>query len=220
MNKIRILLADDHAILRDGLRYILNTTPDYEIVAEAGDGKEAIDKIEKIKPDIAILDISLPTLTGLEIARQVRKYFSGVKVIILSRHDNEEYVNQAIKYGVNGYILKDDASDDLLKAISETMKGNVYLSPRIITRMVGEYARGRGSGAAPEGDSVFETLSDREREILKLVAEGKTNIQISAALRISCKTVKVHRANIMQKLHVHKVTDLVKYAIKCGLVEY
>jgi len=219
MNKIRILLADDHAILRDGLRYILNTTSDYEIVGEAGDGKEAIDKIEKYRPDIAILDISMPTITGIEISRQVKKYFPGTKIIILSRHDNEEYVNQVLKYGVNGYILKDDAGADLLKAISEIMKGNIYLSPRIMTRIVGDYTYGRRWESPRVRNSVFETLTSRETEILKLIAESKTNAEISAALRISCKTVKVHRANIMQKLHAHKVTDLVKYALKQGLVE-
>jgi DNA-binding NarL/FixJ family response regulator len=219
MNKIRIFLADDHVILREGLRYILNTVPDYQVIGESGDGREALEKIEKLKPDVVILDISMPTMTGIEVSRQLRKYHPEIKIIVLSRHDNEEYVNQLMKYGIHGYILKDNASDDLLKAIAEVLNGNMYLSPRITKNIIEDYLANKKCGIQQGADSIFSKLSIREIEILKLIAEGKSNNQIASLIFISDKTVKVHRANIMKKMGVHKATDLVKVAIKYGLTE-
>jgi len=219
MNKTKIFLADDHAIVREGLRYILGSVTGYEVVGESGDGREALGMIEKLKPDIAIIDISMPGMTGVEIARQVKKYTRTVRIIILSRHDNEEYVNELLKLGVNGYVLKDNAGDDLLRAVAEVSKGNIYLSPRITRKIVTDYLSPNVREAAGRPDSQFTALSTREREILKLIAEGRSNAEIASTLWISDKTVKVHRSNIMKKLGIHKVADLVKYAVKSGLVE-
>ncbi len=221
INKINIFLADDHTMFRDGLKFILTINTDYVIVGEAANGKEAIDKIEQLHPDLVILDISMPEMTGIEVARQVRKYYPEIKIIILSRHDSEEYVNQVVKYGVHGYILKENASNDLHKAITEVMKGNLFLSSTIMTKIIIDYSKDKHE-KAPETElnkSLFATLSNREIEIIKLIAEGKSSKEIASLKRITNATVKVHRANIMGKLNVHKSTDLVKYAIKAGLVD-
>lgn len=218
MKKIRLYLADDHAILRDGLKRILSDNEDVDIIGESGDGKRALEDIDILKPDLAILDISMPLMTGLEVARQVRKYNDKINLIILSRHDNEEYVQQALQNGINGYILKDYAGDELLRAVKEVVDGNVFLSPKIINKITADYVSSKKPAAGRKGDEAA-MLSNREREILKLVAEGKTNTEIGSLLRISSKTVKVHRLNIMNKLDIHNITDLVKYAIKNGLVE-
>ena len=220
MKKISIFLADDHVILREGLKHILSEDPDIEITGEAGDGREALEKIDKLKPDIAILDISMPTLSGIEAARVIRKFNKNIRLIILTRHDNEEYVNEALKNGVNGFILKDSAGDDLLKAVRDVMNGNIYLSPKIITNIV-------KSGLAEQGNrnkinlqsEEKELLTNREKEVLKLVAEGKSSNDIASLLNISPKTVKVHRLNMMNKLDIRNVTALVKYAIKSGLID-
>jgi len=219
MTKIKIFLADDHIMFRDGLKYILTENRSCEIIGEAGNGREALEQIHKLKPDIAILDISMPLMTGLEASRMIKKYDKNIKIIILTRHDNEEYVTQAIKYGVNAFILKENAGDDLLKAIEDVMNGNLYLSPKLLTSMV---HKGMLSRDKSENDGIKtekNPLTNREREILKLVAEGKTNNDIAALLRISPKTAKVHRLKIMNKLDIHNVTDLVKYAIKSGMID-
>lgn len=215
MNRTKIYLADDHAILRDGLKHILSGEGGMVVVGEAGDGKTAYEEIERIKPDVAVLDISMPVLTGLEVARLLRKYNNEIKIIILSRHDNEEYIQEALKNGINGYILKDNAGDDLIRAIHEVLKGNVYLSPRIVTMLT----KGIVTNEKNDKNVRDGILSHREKEVLKLVAEGTQSSEIASLLRISVKTVKVHRLNIMNKLDIHNVTDLVKYAIKNGLIE-
>ncbi|HOS41931.1 MAG TPA: response regulator transcription factor [Spirochaetota bacterium] len=214
--RTRIFLADDHAILREGLRHIISSVPEYEVVGEAGDGKEALEMIEKLRPDVAVLDISMPLMTGIEVSRQVRKYWPEMKIIILSRHDNEEYIEQLIKYGVHAYILKDSAGADLLKAIAEVLRGNVFLSPAIMTKIVSGIAPGKSVRA---DDTLFGTLTEREIQVLKLIAEGKSTGEIAGLLRISDKTVKVHRTNIMAKLGAHKVADLVRYAVRQGLID-
>ncbi|PKL39528.1 MAG: DNA-binding response regulator [Spirochaetae bacterium HGW-Spirochaetae-1] len=221
MKKKKIFLADDHSILRDGLKLILNAEEDFEIVGESGDGREALEMIEKKKPDIVVLDISMPAMSGIEIARHLRRFVPGTKILILSRHDKEEYVKQLLQYGVHGYILKDDASDELIKAIREIFKGNIYLSPRIASNLITEFIM---TGVPPRSEktgdtSSFDILSPREREILKLIAEGGNSREIGTVLRISPQTVKTHRVNIMKKLNIHKVNDLVAYAIKNGFVE-
>ena len=219
MKKIKIFLADDHTILRDGLKYILSENESCEIIGEAGNGREALDQIYKLKPDIAILDISMPVLSGLEATRQIRKYDKEIKIIILTRHDNEEYVKQAIKNGANGFLLKENAGDDLLKAVKDVMSGNLYLSPKLLTSLV---LTGILLPDKPVfNEKIIETnpLSNREKEILKLVAEGKSSNDIALILRISPKTVKVHRLKIMNKLDIHNITELVKYAIKSDMID-
>lgn len=217
MKKFRIYLADDHAILREGLKYILiNNTP-CEVVGEAGDGQTAMEEIEVLKPDIVILDISMPNLTGIEVTRRLRKYHPEMKVVILSRHDNEEYVEQLLKYGIHGFVLKDEAGNDLVRAVEAVIKDEVYLSPRITRNLMSDI-KNPGERKS-ESSGQFTLLTNREREILKLIAEGKSNEEVARLLWISPRTVKVHRANLMKKLDVHRVADLVKYALKAGLIE-
>jgi DNA-binding NarL/FixJ family response regulator len=219
MTKIKIFLADDHIMFRDGLKYILTENKSCEIIGEAGNGREAFDLIHKLKPDIVILDISMPLMTGLEASRLIKKYDKNIKIIILTRHDNEEYVKQAIKYGVNAFILKENAGDDLLKAVKDVMNGNLYLSPKLLTSMVHKGILSQDKPEKDETETEKNPLTNREREILKLVAEGKRNKDIASILRISPKTAKAHRLKIMNKLNIHNVTDLVKYAIKSGIID-
>ena len=218
--RVKIFLADDHSILRDGLKMILENEEEFNIVGEAGDGREAYDMIEKLKPDVAVLDISMPSMSGIELSRHLKKYLPDTKILILSRHDKDEYIRQVLQYGVEGYILKDDASEELIKAVKEVMKGNLYLSPRLATGIIREVITLQGETEAdtPE-DSPFDILTPREREVLKLVAEGSNSREIAEILHISPQTVKTHRVNIMRKLDIHKVNDLVAYAIKNGFVE-
>ncbi|HOP28059.1 MAG TPA: response regulator transcription factor [Spirochaetota bacterium] len=216
-NTITLFLADDHTIFREGLKLIIEDNSSYKVIGEAGDGKEALDSIEKLMPDIAILDISMPTMSGVDVARYLKKYAPEIKIIILSRHNNEEYVKELLKTGVNGYVLKDDAGNDLLRAIEAVMKDTVYLSPGVATRIVSDYIS--DNPFEKNEESQFKLLTGREREILKLIAEGKCGNDIAECLRISPRTVKVHRANIMKKLNVHKSSELVVYAIKNNIIE-
>jgi len=211
MKKCKIFLADDHGILREGVKMILSASSNCEVVGESDDGKDALDQIEKIKPDIAILDISIPSMTGIEVARHLKKSNPAIKIIILSRHDNEEYIKQLLKYNINGFVLKDEAGEDLIKCIDSVMQGKTYLSPRLESQL--------SDLSTSTKENPFVSLTNREREILKLIAEGKSSEEISKILDISSRTVKVHRANMMKKLDVHKVADMVKYAIKNGMIE-
>jgi DNA-binding NarL/FixJ family response regulator len=193
---------------------ILKTQASFEIIGESGDGVNALEEIENLKPDLAILDISMPGMTGIEICRNILKKDKRIRIIILSRHDNEEYVKKALKYGVHGYVLKDDAGDDLLKAVDSVLIGKSYLSPRISNRLVDTQDLTRR-----ESEVNLTVLTNREREIVKLVAEGNSNEKIAKILHISPSTAKGHRANVMKKLNLHKAADLVKYAIKEGILE-
>ncbi len=219
MTKIKIFLADDHVILRKGLKHILQEDPAIEIIGEAGDGRDAIEQIDRLKPDIAILDISMPVMSGLEAARIIRKYNKQIKIMILTRHDNEEYVHQSIKSGINAFILKESAGDDLLKAVRDVMAGNIYLSPKIVTNIVKTAMVMADNLNSDNLSAEKELLTNREKEILKLVAEGRSSNEIGSLLRISPKTVKVHRLNIMNKLDIHNMTELVRYAIRSGMIE-
>jgi DNA-binding NarL/FixJ family response regulator len=219
---MKVFIVDDHAILREGLKLILAPVPDIQIIGEAGDGQSAIEQIDALKPDLILLDISLPGMTGIEIARNIRKYHPNAKIIILSRHDNEEYVQQLLKLGIHAYVLKDDAGEDLLRAIEAVKKQERYLSPRITNRLLlnlEHQGKRKKENDNPEESLVFSILTNREREILKLVGEGKSNEEIAKQLWIALRTVKVHRQNIMKKLNIHNVAELVKYAIKSGIVE-
>jgi len=193
---------------------ILKTQTSFEIIGESGDGVHALEEIENLKPDLAILDISMPGMTGIEICRNILKKDKRIRIIILSRHDNEEYVKKALKYGVHGYVLKDDAGDDLLKAVDSVLIGKSYLSPRISNRLVDTQDLTR-----QESENTLTVLTNREREIVKLVAEGNSNEKIAKILHISSNTSKSNRANVIKKLNLHKAADLVKYAIKEGILE-
>lgn len=219
MNDITVYIADDHAILRDGLKKILHDYPHYTIIGESGDGKTAIEEIEQMKPRVVILDISLPLMSGIEVARQIKKYHAGIKIVILTRHDSIDYVNQLMKYGVDAYILKQSASEDLVKAIDEVIAGNMYISPRILKDFMNDISRNRPAEYGNGNQALGTALSDREKQVTKLIAEGKTSDEIAQLLRISSHTVKVHRYNIMQKLKADNSTEIVKYALRTGLID-
>jgi two-component system, NarL family, response regulator NreC len=213
MALVKILLADDHTIVRHGLRRMLEERADWQVVAEACDGREAVRLAEQHKPDVAIIDVAMPMLNGIETTRQLVRKVPGLKVLILSMHVDEVYVTQILKAGASGYLLKDSADTDLFQAVAAVAQGQSFFSPAIARLMVDEYVRPR-----PEGVDRYETLSDREREIFQLIAEAKTNKEIAALLGISPTTVETHRAKIIQKLDLHSATQIALYAVRRGVI--
>ena len=213
---IHILLADDHTILRAGLKMMLNAQPDMEVVGEAQDGKHAIYEAQRLEPDIVLMDITMPDMNGIEATRQIKKLLPEVKILMLTMHENDEYVFQALRAGASGYMLKEAADTDLISALRVVESGQFYRSPVAQSVMVGDYLLRVRTGE--EKDS-YSSLTEREREILKLVAEGYTNNQIAERLVISPKTVDTHRTHIMDKLSLHSRAELVKYAMRGGLLE-
>lgn len=217
MSKIRILLADDHAILRAGLVRLLGEEKDIEVVGEAENGREAVQKALELHPDIVLMDIGMPVMNGMEATKQIKKRDADVKVLVLTMHDNEEYLFQVLQAGAAGYVLKKAADSDLVNAIHVVSRGDCFLYPSAAKMVVEDYLNKLKHGQEPT--SSFDTLTDREREILTLVAEGHTNREIAETLFISVKTVETHKANIMEKLNLHKRAELVKYAIKKGMLQ-
>ena len=215
MEKIRILLADDHTILRSGIRSLLEDEPGLSVIGEAEDGRTAVTMACKLKPDVVIMDIAMPLLNGLEATRQIKVQCPDVKVLILSMHDNEEYIRQVLEAGAMGYILKDAAARELISAIQSVYRGEAVLSPAVTRLVIEDYLRWGGTRPQEEADS----LSPREREVLQLIAEGYTNKQIAEILSISIKTVQAHRNNLMQKLDLHDRGELIKYAIQKKIIE-
>jgi DNA-binding NarL/FixJ family response regulator len=213
MGLVRILLADDHTIVRHGLRRMLEERAEWQVVAEACDGRQAIKLAEQHKPDVAIIDVAMPLLNGIETTRQLIRKVPGLKVLVLSMHVDEVYVTQMLRAGATGYLLKDSADSDLFQAVTAVAQGQSFFSPAIARLMVDEYVRPR-----PEGLDRYETLSDREREIFQLVAEAKTNKEIAALLGISPSTVETHRARIIQKLDLHSATEIALYAVRRGVI--
>ncbi len=213
---IRVLLADDHTILRAGLRMMLNAQPDIEVIGEAGDGRQAISEAQRLLPDVILMDITMPECNGIEATRQVKRLLPETRVLVLTMHENEEYLFQMLRAGAAGYILKEALDTELINAIRVVYSGRFYLSPSAQSMMVGDYLQRVRSGE--ERDS-YSALTEREREILKLVAEGHTNNQIAERLFISPKTVDTHRTHIMDKLNLHSRAELVKYAMRRGLLE-
>jgi DNA-binding NarL/FixJ family response regulator len=213
MGLVRILLADDHTIVRHGLRRMLEERPEWQVVAEACDGREAIRLAEQHKPDVAIIDVAMPLLNGIETTRQLVRKVPGLKILVLSMHVDEVYVTQMLRAGASGYLLKDSADADLFRAVAAVAKGQSFFSPAIARLMVDEFVRPR-----PEGLDRYETLSDREREIFQLVAEAKTNKEIAALLGISPSTVETHRARIIHKLDLHSATEIALYAVRRGVI--
>jgi len=215
MGRVRILLADDHTIVRQGLRKVLEERPEWEVVAEAGDGREAIGLAEQHRPDIAIVDVAMPLLNGIEVTRQITKRVPNTRVLVLSMHADEAYVIQILQAGATGYLLKDSADVDLLKAVEEAVSGRSFFSPAIARVMLDDYRRAltdRGVGDR------YEILSEREREIFQLIAEAKTNKEIAALLHVSPSTVETHRAHIMEKLDLHSAAEIVLYAVRRGVI--
>ena len=215
-HKIRVVLADDHTILRAGVRMMLNAQPDIEVVGEASDGRQAIAEAQRLQPDVILMDITMPDLNGIEATRQVKRLLPDVRVLVLTMHENEEYLFQMLRAGASGYMLKEAADTELISAIRIVNNGSFYLSPSAQSMMVGDYLLRVRTGE--ERDSYSE-LTEREREILKLVADGLTNNQIAERLIISPKTVDTHRTHIMDKLNLHNRAELVKYAMRRGLLE-
>ena len=213
MNKIRILLADDHPMVRSGLIKLLEPYKEFIVVGEAGDGEEAVDLTRKLKPDIVIIDLSMPKLSGIEATKLIRKYEPASKVLVLTMHDNEEYVYQIFKCGAGGYMLKNTGKEELAAAIRAVAKGEHFFSPRVTEIMMDAFLRKgetRGDVSA-ENDDI--PLTKREKEILFYIADGLNNSQIAEKLFISARTVDTHRTNIMQKLNIHDAANLVRYAI-------
>ncbi len=210
-----IILADDHQVLREALRLLLETQTDFHVIAETGDGLEALQLTEKHKPDVLIADMMMPGLSGLEVARRTKRLFPAVKVIVLSMHDTESYVVESLQAGVAGYVLKKSSSQELVFAIRQALAGNLYLSPSLNERAIQAYMQ-RSQESRIEDP--FDALTDREREVFQLAAEGLNNPQIAERLSLSARTVEMHRANLMKKLSLKSQTDLVKYAVKRGMV--
>jgi DNA-binding NarL/FixJ family response regulator len=213
--KLRVLLGDDHTLMRQGLRKIMEERPEWEVVAEVGDGREAVKKCLTLKPEVAVLDVAMPLLNGIDATQQIVRKVPETKVLVLSMHSDEAYVTRALQAGATGYMLKDSAGKDLLKAIASVAAGQAYFSPAIARLMLDDYVR-RVSGT--DVIDRYETLSAREREIFQLIAEARTNKEVAELLEISPATVETHRARILQKLDIHNTAELVLYAVRRGVI--
>jgi len=213
---IRILVADDHTIVRQGLARLLNDQPDLQVVGQAVNGREAVDKALELEPDIVIMDIAMPQLNGIEAAKKIRKRLPKAKVLILSMYSHEHYIHELFETGVSGYLLKDSSGRDIVQAIHAAMNDETFLSPSISKVLVDTYRSPRRSSPRAER---FKELSNREREVFQLIAEGHSTRQIADMLCVSISTVKSHRAKIMEKLDIDTPVKLVHFAIQLGLVD-
>lgn len=208
--KIRVLLADDHSILRKGVRMLIDSQADMEVVGEAKTGREAIEEARKLKPDIVVMDISMPELNGIEATRQICDEMTHTKVVALSMHKDSVYVREILRAGARGYLLKESEDDDLVKAIRSVHRGEAFLSPAISGAVLTDYRK--------HVSNPVDLLTSREREILTMVAEGKTNKEIANTLSLSVYTVESHRGSVMEKLNLHNAGDIVRFAIRNGLI--
>ncbi len=207
---IRVLLADNHALVRQGVKSLLERDG-FQVTGEAADGREMLHLAQKLQFDVAIVDISMPVLNGIDAARELRKSSPKIKIILLTRHDEDQYVTEALQAGVKGYVLKSQVASDLVKAIQQVCRGEVYLSPSVSGAVVGAYLSKTQLSADP--------LTSRERQVLQLVGEGKSSKEVATLLGISIKTAESHRSRLMQKLDIHETASLVRYAIRRGLVQ-
>ncbi len=214
-DKIRVVLIDDHTVVRKGIRVLLEQEPDIEVVAEAEDGLKGVDVCVEYEPDVVVLDMALPLLSGVEAARKIREKVPAARILILSMYDDEEYILDSFKVGVSGYILKDVVVSDLVSAVQSVYRGSTFLSPSVSEKLRRQLQEGQTRGGSRQGPA---RLTSRERQILKLIAEGYTSKQISEILKISFKTVQTHRAHIMEKLGVHSTAELTRYAVTKGLL--
>ncbi|MGO8765285.1 MAG: response regulator transcription factor [Limisphaerales bacterium] len=213
MEKIQVLLADDHTIVRQGLRALLEAEPDIAVVAEAGNGRQAVQLAKNFSPEVVVMDLAMPNLNGLEAARQIARDVPGAKLLILSSYNDDDYVAQVIKAGAKGYLYKQTAATELIRAVREVCRGNRYFSASISRRLLDENREGGANGK--KGGS----LTSREMEVLQLIAEGMASKQIAAELEISIKTVEKHRQQVMNKLNRHDIASLTRYAISKGIIE-
>jgi len=216
MNKIRVFLADDHLILREGIRSLLGKVSDIEVVGEAGEGGETVAKVEQLVPDVVLMDITMPGMSGLEATKQIKRKYPQVKVLILTIHETNQYLSQMLQAGASGYVVKTTAASELISAIRAVHQGDVYLYPSITRMLVEDYLQRVEGG---EERISYEGLTNREREILMYIADDKKNKEIADLLGISIRTVQAHRTNLMDKLGAHDRTELVKYAISKGIID-
>lgn len=215
MTPVRVLLADDHQVVRQGLRALLQTQAGIEVVGEAGDGLEAVDQAQTLRPDVVVMDIAMPLLNGIEATQQIADKVPGARVVILSMYHTKQYVFRALRAGAAGYVLKQNSSAELLLAIEAVSRGESFLSPSVSREVIDEYLqRAKGDEALSE----YDRLSAREREILQLTAEGRGTKEIARLLRVSPRTIETHRANLMNKLNIHHTAGLVRFAVRVGLV--
>ncbi|MFC2016151.1 response regulator [Chloroflexota bacterium] len=215
-DKIKLVIADDHQVLRDGLRSLLEKTPDIEVIDEASDGEEAVAKVKRLLPDVVLMDITMPVLSGLDASRQIIKWNPSVKILLLSVHESDEYLAEMLNIGLAGYILKTASGREVVSAIRAVYKGDVYLYPSIARMLVQEYAK---IANARKPNSHHDGLTNREKELLMHIAEDKKNREIAEIMGLKIRTVQAHRTNLMDKLGAHDRTELVKYAIRKGIVE-
>ncbi len=211
MKRIRILLADDHAVVRQGFKMILDAQPDMEIIGEAGNGREAVELIEELKPDVVVMDVAMPELNGIEATRRVAASVPHARVIALSMHKDSVYVREVLRAGARGYLLKDSGAGDLVSAVRAVARGESYLSPAISNAVLDDYRR--------HVTDPIDLLTTREREVLQMLAEGKTNKEIAGVLNLSVYTVDAHRGRIMEKLNLHSINELVRFAVRNGLID-
>jgi two-component system response regulator NreC len=216
MNKLRVFLADDHLILREGIRLLLEKVSDIEVIGEASDGEEAVAKVEQLVPDVVLMDITMPGLNGLEATRQIKQKNPQVKVLILTMHETDQYLSQMLQAGASGYVVKATSTSELISAVRAVHQGDVYLYPSIARMLVDDYLQRVKRG---EEKTSYEGLTSREREILMYIAEDRKNKEIADLLGISVRTVQAHRTNLMDKLGAHDRTELVKYAISKGMID-
>jgi len=215
MKTIRVIVADDHTIIRSGLKALLDREPDIEVVAEAADGRQAVQKAQELQPEVVLLDIAMPNLNGIEAARQIAAKHERMGIIILSMHSDESYVLKALKAGARGYLLKDSSESDVMNAVRAVNAGKAYFSPEISRMMADDYLRQMQQRGVEDS---YELLTAREREILQMLAEGKSNKDVANVLNLSLHTVETHRSNILQKLNLHSVPELILYAVRKGIV--
>lgn len=213
---MRILIADDHAIVREGLTQLLNSQPDMEVAGEAQDGREALEKAKSLRPDVTILDIAMPGLSGLEAVRLIKEAVPHSQIVVLSMHEKEAYVHQVFASGALAYVLKASPSSDVLAAIRAAHRGEYFLSSKIKAEVIGRYLESRKEKPAVRG---YDLLSEREQQVFRLMVEGNSTNQIADVLCVSPKTVEKHRGNVMNKLGIHDLVALVKYAIKIGIID-
>ncbi len=209
-----LVIADDHPIVRAGLRALLAAEPDFHVAGEAANGLEAVQLVERLRPDVLVVDVLMPKLNGLEVVRQVRHRAPHVRVVVLSMHDSEAYVLEALRHGAAGYVLKDSSTDHLVQAVREVAAGRRFLSPPLTERAIEAYL----SRAQTTVRDAYEMLTTREREVLQLVAEGATTAEIAGRLSLSPRTVEMHRGNVMRKLNLHTPTDVIRYALRRGII--